>query len=71
MLKKMPFSRDGLLWQGDLKDSSDAEWKLFEDIFPEKERRGRGICSAFHARFLMRCCSCLEPAVGGVMSLSH
>lgn len=20
----------------------DAEWKLFEDIFPEKEKRGRG-----------------------------
>lgn len=31
---------------GRFEGMSDAEWKLFEDIFPEKERKGRGMPTA-------------------------
>jgi transposase len=33
---------EGIDMAGRFEGLSDAEWKLFEDIFPGKEKRGRG-----------------------------
>ena len=37
---------------GRFEGMSDAEWKLFEDIFPEKERKGRGMPAAHPRKVL-------------------
>ncbi|MGX9728045.1 MAG: hypothetical protein ACTFAK_12230 [Candidatus Electronema sp. VV] len=43
---------------------SDAEWKLFEDIFPGKERKGRGM-PAVHQRKIFNSLLLRVPVTGG------
>jgi hypothetical protein len=38
-----------------------------QDIFPEKKEKVVECLRCIHGRFLIRCCSCLELAVGGAI----